>query len=250
MNVLSIDWDFFINANYSERYFIFPDSGNELLNKELQAYVWSKSYTHKTLNAYNFIPDANLLKKLKALIDIGISKSTKILIADKHENIYDFIEENYKEHKAKTSDSEPIYIANIDYHHDVFDVGETLNSGNWFRRIMEKYSNEGIFTWVAKRDSADYIHDAMLPDLSIQYEDFSGISGKSWDAIFICRSSMWSPPHLDDDFTKFFSYLVDDYEAKTIENVFKSRYDRNFIKLVDSIKNAEQEFWKEIGKGK
>lgn len=47
-----------------------------------------------------------------------------------------------------------------------------------------------------------------------------------WDMLFVCRSDMWSLPHLDNEFTKIFKPLMDDKSGQVQKGVWDSRYDR------------------------
>ena len=63
-------------------------------------------------------------------------------------------------------------------------------------------------------------------------------SGIDWDFIFICKSPVWSPPHLDVD---FFGTVME-FEDAGIGVVFENgmsgiRYTDKFCEVVDSIRD-------------
>lgn len=62
MRVLSLDWDYFIDATADERFALFPDGGNENMPYGLQNIIWNGRYmSHNN-------------PELKQLKDIGIKQ--------------------------------------------------------------------------------------------------------------------------------------------------------------------------------
>ena len=91
-------------------------------------------------------------------------------------------------------------ITNIDMHHDMFNDNEELDCGNWVSHIKKTIPESNI-KWIANPISLEAYG---LDKLPIEY-DFESIKNKKFDLIFICRSDIWSPPHLD----KYFNMIVE-----------------------------------------
>ena len=210
LRVLSVDWDYFIEATMEQRWLMFPDGGNEKLPPALSDTIWAARYAeHDELTKINL--DKSGYNTLKKIIKKLCNSQTKVFIADSHLRIYDFIKDNYKD--------DLLYINNIDFHHDYYysqDGVMELNCGNWVNAIIDKDNvyNDWVnpvnvsYSWVCREDSdlsgrleknPQFGGYFMIEDLLKDTED-----QEPYDLLFICRSSMWSPPHLD----KYFFDLI------------------------------------------
>lgn len=148
-NILSIDWDFYADANEWQRGMLFPDGGNESLSSYLSDFIWSSRYVGNTeLQGIKVKKDA--LMETKRLFR-NINAGARVLAVESHLHLYHFIK----------SFNEPVNVYNIDFHHDVFDNGGKdsngnleLNCGNWLRLAFD----EGLInsaTWIRQDDSID-----------------------------------------------------------------------------------------------
>lgn len=223
MRVLSIDWDYFISANMSERAVLFPDGGAEEVSEYVQDMIWMGRYVDPRLEKIGVEKQA--ISDIKRILRKADRGRTKYMIADSHKHIYDFILDN------KHSWDDNILVANIDFHHDVYGKGSTeLHCGNWMIHLMNKYGSKGIYRWIARKDS-DFIS---YPRLNTVVENFSSIEGDEFDLVYICRSGMWSPPHLDEEFKKAFKWIADKKPTTVQQGIFESRYSKEFRKAVKS----------------
>ena len=215
MNILSIDWDYFINATASERFSLFPDGGNENLEMGVLAFVWVSRYADAILSAEfsgkgRVISDIGVLDTeldaLYSILGVHCSSGVDMAVSESHKDIVRFIDEFYER------DGEPVNVFNIDFHHDSYDHnGKDIDCGNWVRRLKDAGKINAV-TWVRRDDSED--GDAMevfetlysIADL----HDSRLIQEDGIDAIFVCRSGAWSPLHLDDAFVK----MLDSIQAE------------------------------------
>lgn len=164
-----------------------------------------------------------------------------------------------------------VKIVNFDFHSDMYDHGvEYINCGNWFYHIitqigkfnpvpyvgagqqtdalLDNYANDYI--WVHSPDSdtsehavpnsirpyvemycaPEYIED-MDPSIYKRLKD-------DYDIIFICKSSVWSPPHLDKYFIQFVWSMLN--SAQSIDNdTLINRMDRLSCQIQSAIKLRE-----------
>lgn len=183
MNILSIDWDFFMDVSDMERTMYFPDGGNEGIGLGVSTMVWLTRYL------YNSLEDIGVVKEYETLLEkLSEYGPVKVIITDSHKWMATMCE-----------DIEQINIWNIDFHHDAFGDGP-LNCGNWVNVL--KREKDVTVKWIGREDSL---------------EDRDGLTERcSWeelpeevDWIYLCRSSVWSPPHLDGLFCRLAEEVED-----------------------------------------
>lgn len=209
LKVLSVDWDYYINATESERDSLFISSEFELSDSGMKKRAWDRQYANKpdlmsidyntlsffTLRSYlsrfvstKFYPEPQGRKIFKR-------ETPKLYAYENHGKLYTLIQEYLKNHKEKTS----IEVVNIDYHHDCFLYGgDSLNCGNWVRLLFE--NSKGMpfkYSWVRGRDSQPDINKYDMRTY-LTFDDFMRHNPDFLpEIIFFCRSDVWTPPHLD-----------------------------------------------------
>ena len=195
---LSIDWDFFIDATATQRAILFPDGGNENLHTTLRKYIWDTRYSDPKLS------DIKVSSDYKTLLNICKDFKGDCMIADSHRFAYDFIMEN-------TTPDEEFEVYNIDFHHDLYDYrtgDERVNCGNWATILREDRPNMK-YVWIKCDDSETKTIGNFEVDADIQSIDiFRSGSANKFDYLYLCRSAMWSPPHLDPEFVKVAKILM------------------------------------------
>ena len=205
MNVLSVDFDYFIDTTLKERVLLFPDSGTENWDWDTQILIWTSLYStsvsNKKLHGQKDIREIGVLNDeidiLFDLVDMYIKEDTQLLISESHKEIASLINKN-------KNSNEKINVYNIDFHDDCFSSSETeIHCGNWARILVNEKIIDNI-SWIKRHDS-EYIGSDIIHNIynSIQelYNNPRTLSA-GIDHIFICRSGMWSPPHLDDEFVR------------------------------------------------
>ena len=192
---MSIDWDYFIKATDTERCLMFPDGGNEHLPEFIQQVIWEGRYTNPKLAEIRLIED---YKKIPFLL----KKAENVCIFDSHRHIYDVIKEN-------TAPDEEFMVYNIDFHHDQFFLQtskQPVNCGNWVNKLQEIRPNMK-YTWIRRTDS-QLQGETATNNTNIDNNNNNNIIIESFNDLFnldfvygyFCRSGMWSPPHLDEEF--------------------------------------------------
>lgn len=196
MKILSIDWDYFIDCTSRERAILFPDGGNEYISPALQMFIWEshystpdfqRSYVGKSLEEIKVRE-----KDFNAVLKIikGFKGTVPPAVAISHRFIYPLIMEN-------SSPETSIELYNVDFHHDRYfyrdpDKGE-VNCGNWVNYVLENRPNTKYY-WIKREDSEEESLGGKVDYIPATVEDLKEID---FDAIFLCRSDCWSPPHLD-----------------------------------------------------
>jgi hypothetical protein len=209
MNILSLDWDYFVDASAVERATLFP-VGNSDPDNSMSYYVWAFRYAGAKFNAErNGTRAIETIGCLDADIDsletfVGnfCAKGTPCLVCESHTGIVRLLDNPPKENFT---------VYNVDFHHDCYGKKDELNCGNW-GRILRKSGMIDRLVWVRRADS---------DSVPVGVGRRSGVEGfirafkdVKIDAIFICRSGMWSPPHLDSAFINMVNRLCSACSAR------------------------------------
>ena len=210
-NILSIDWDYFIDISKNDKVLYFPDGGeyvSPLMNK-----IWVERYVLENKDKMEKVyieKDkvdilVNWLKKIESQL-----KNTELHIALGHQDIAGLV-------MNKVDLKDDLNIINIDDHHDNYGNKEVIdekqvNCGNWVNFLENRGYNLKI-DWIPREDSdfdKEKLNKIITPTL--EYEKFKD---KIPDYIFLCKSPGYSPPHLDVEFinllSKIFKYVKDSY---------------------------------------
>jgi len=189
VSILSIDFDYFIDASSKERDTYFPTGSDEIPEDRLKS-LWNESYMkYPNLKEIGVIDDFYYVKNLLSTWNKPKSKFYK---ADTHKyikNIIDII-----------PCDEQIKVVNIDFHHDYYHYytdGNSYNCGNWLRRLVEDRPDTKV-KWIRRIDSQIDSLEGEFP--FAHTSDIKSISNERFDYLFICKSPEWSPPHLSDKF--------------------------------------------------
>lgn len=200
VRVLSIDWDYFIGCDALTRLFKFPDGGNENLNPFLQEIVWNNRYSdeYKSSNGERSLSHIKVLdpdfKQMCA--KLRSSQWREVIVMDSHLYVYEVVERAFKS-------ADKVEVWNVDFHHDMYrglDNPEPLNCGNWVSKLHQKYRDAFIYHWVHRDDEESHNWFDLNKPVWYDRKDFGEMLEAQFDCIFICRSSVWSPPHLDAKF--------------------------------------------------
>lgn len=195
MKVLSIDFDYF-QCVTEEQLQLYPDGID--LDTELSEIVWGARYAVNgdAIRQVGIMEDE--LEKLELLLQNNGGNSP-VMIANSHVHIYDFIHDHLKS-------GERIELINVDMHHDFENGNPEPDCGNWIMHLadeQEKAGNKIAFNWIVNPVSLDMygiepndtLRELTLPSLD-------RIAEEKFDAVFLCRSDAWTPPHLDKYFTE------------------------------------------------
>lgn len=230
LNVLSVDWDYFIEADAVYRGLCFPDIPSEKYPESIQNFIWTSRYAeHPELADIGINPLACRLAK-------QVSSVPYICVCDSHKWAYPLIMRTLRERGGNR-----VNLLNIDFHHDCREDIRELDCGNWLSILMGGY--KGNYRWLGRKDSYRLGKPKQLEFLS-EYASCR-IADTPWDVLFICRSDMWSPPHLDNEFTKAFKPLTADRDGLVQQEIWNSRYDETMRTNIKQIGSVYAKFRKE-----
>lgn len=239
LRVLSIDWDYLVNATMEERLYMFPDGGNENLPTGILDYIWASRYAENPKLAEIAVDEPDM-ENLKQFILKSCNNRTRIIIADSHKHIFDSVSKAHKK-------AQPVTIINVDFHHDCYGENNSsvVDCGNWVTQLFVNKENrlnmdlsQSKYYWV-KRDDSDDLEKSYEWCHTISIDDMKSLEEFPFDLLFICRSGVWSPPHLDNEFLKLCNWcrahitsligIKDNY-------VLLNRYNKHLQGVIEQIK--------------
>lgn len=189
-NILSIDFDYFIDTDVEIRNNVFPN-GLDYAPKELIAQEWDNLY-----HSYPELKNIGVIKDFYLLVDFLKRNKDKynyklgynVFFADSHSRIKQVIDLVPLETN--------INITNVDFHHDYyhfFTGGQSYNCSNWLRRLLEERPFTAV-KWVRRSDSETVTLSGAFP--YYMTTKIKSALEKDYDYIFVCLSPEWTPPHL------------------------------------------------------
>lgn len=197
--VLSVDFDFFQNVT-AQQLSCYPDGIDRPTEQTEQ--IWNKIYENNDATHIRKVRLATTLYGKLIRILLKQNQNTPIMFANSHIHTYDFIKNNHNE-KA-------VELYNIDFHHDILNDNPSLDCGNWIKFLMQSCRIEK-FRWIARKKSVKMygFTEDEIAKMHILF-DFEQIKDMQFDAISICRSDPWTPPHLD----WYFNHLLELSKSK------------------------------------
>lgn len=200
--VLSIDWDFFINATEKERIRLFPCDDMYYDSEDIFD-EWAEMYEENEDELYDIdIKEKEynyIFHKLRELlID---NPDIKVVIADSHRHIYKHIKNMQKESVYNLN------LINIDFHHDCYS-SDKVGCESWVYRLIQEQVISNL-VWICDETSGI---DAEIIDEDFEWESSEEMEScldkiEKYSLIFICRSSIYSPPHLNARFDKMVNMI-------------------------------------------
>lgn len=231
--ILSIDWDYFINATAVQRVLLFPDGGNENISYTLQDFIWNSHYSSPAsaelrnigILAIEYNTIHNILRKFidKYLYSNVANPHREVLVTVSHRWIYDFI-------IKRTKKNEEFEVYNVDFHHDMYNLktkDQEVNCGNWVNCLFEKRHRMNYY-WVAREDSERKVLGG--EPVECKSIDLKDLENLDFDYVFICRSDCWSPPHLDTYFETLWALI---YRYMPVEIEHKVSKCRKYAPLTE-----------------
>ena len=203
INVLSIDWDYYVDTSNEIRERCFPKILNDIISEEKRIEMWRESY--KKYNIKNIgILEEKFQKTIQLIEDIekDSPKACKIT-NDSHRFVYDVIEKEIEEFH-----DENIKVYNIDHHHDMYQYRtsfDKVNCSNWAEILQEELGSKFDYNWIKRDDSEEY---SLAGKVNCKECFLDDITEKKFDVIYLCRSGAWSPPHLDNKYNELKKCLL------------------------------------------
>lgn len=242
MKILSIDFDYFQNVAQEVAQNCYPDGIDH--PTELSEIIWASHYAcdGDKLNAIDILQDE--LETLERIL-MNQSSDIPVMVAGSHKHIYDFIYDHFQGGKMK--------LVNADMHHDLINDNPQLDCGNWLGKVIENQdfkAKDGDVKWIVNPISLSTygIEDLfgeggsfnkMIANSFKEYED------EQFDLVFLCRSDIWTPPHLDKYFTELCNIIQDTFDSVIMEKgIDKPRV--QYLKYAEQFAESRRTF--HIGK--
>ena len=230
INILSIDFDYFQIVDADTLQTCYPDGKD--LSTELSEVVWASHYTDGayTKKIMSVKINEGKIKEMKSIM-AKCPSNIPVLATNSHVGIYDFIT-----NLAKSANTPRVNLVNVDMHHDMFNDNYELDCGNWIKFISEDFDTN--VTWIANPVSKEcygLTHNAFN---SIE-SDFGAIKPSEINAIFLCRSDTWTPPHLDKYFDDLLKYMQSHFhKMKMTTDIMKPREVKNLTDCIKTFKKT------------
>lgn len=240
MNILSIDFDYFQRVTKSQLK-LYPDGID--LDTKTSISEWEYCYAKDSLDRNELSAVRINNSELRMLRKILFKQDTSIpvMIANSHKHIYNFVCSN-------VADNRPLDIVNVDMHHDMINHNDELDCGNWVTYLGNKRKAAGEkmgFKWIANPISLDvygFTNEEIQNEMkNIVKNSLSAIKDEQFDAIFFCRSDMWTPPHLDKHFTKLCDAMMSYFNNVAMEsNIDEPRFDFKHISNTEALRTLKK----------
>lgn len=211
MNILSIDFDYFQKVT-KEQLAFYPDGIDN--STALSEAVWGSNYASygKEIRKVDIMQEE---LDLAEVILLNQDCDIPVMITNSHIHIYDFINEHLLT-------DEKLNICNVDMHHDIMNENDNLDCGNWIGYLINERAEQGQKThleWIHNPVSLSVfgIEEEMKQFGNKVFSSLKSISDKRFDAVFLCRSDTWTPPHLDKYFTELCNVIKSSFCSVKIE---------------------------------
>jgi hypothetical protein len=181
VNILSIDWDWFVDTDVVTRVNEFPDCPSENYPEEIMNIIWSGYY-----NKMGWEEKVGIKRKELEFVKSIVDSCKLVEIQESHVHILEFIARNF---------SNGVNVWNVDFHHDAYGTeNDTYDCSSW-ATFGKRNGIINKLVWVGDRNGSE-----LLPNPKVRMSktiNVGVLSGVKFDGIYICKSSPWSPPHLD-----------------------------------------------------
>jgi len=188
---LSIDFDFFSFEN--PEWDLGHSENAAIMSSPI---LWTARYLHIDLQKECDIgskadfPPTDIINRLDEK-GIRIPKNTNLAVADSHKHVYKYF-------NSMRNDID--LILNLDAHHDSWPIPtgfkvEEVDCGNWVTAL----GIENLWVYPTWKDPK-VMPEPISVNHSYAWKDFNFVDNNIVMGVFLCRSSAWVPPHLDEEF--------------------------------------------------
>ena len=165
LNVLSLDWDYFIDASLAQMSMLFPDMQTESINGDIQNIIWAAHYGNELsgkelLGIKARLSELRIVKLLARSTSIENEDAYGFMAAVSHSDIYNYIlgEIAAINSNPELENIDSVEIVNVDFHHDCYHFSssvankhdapnKTVNCGNWVWHLANTIPLTK-YTWV------------------------------------------------------------------------------------------------------
>lgn len=185
---LSVDFDYFPACGSRQRGALFPRCGEED-EQILVLDAWREAYARHP----DELPAVGVIPAYYRFLGLFADCRAEAAAAESHAEIVPFVLD-------RTKHGEVFELRNVDFHHDRYCLrapGRRYSCANWAQEMQ--LDRPGMrYLWTAREDS----ETALLGGGGVQpaADALEEVLAQAYDFIFLCRSGIWSPPHLDGHF--------------------------------------------------
>jgi len=235
LNILSIDFDYFQKVD-PETLYCYPDGHD--FGAEMSMMIWAGHYAnkHESEKILKVEVDTDKIEKIKRIIKKACPVDSPVMICNSHKHAYQFIKQVYSDNGRRGR----VHVYNVDMHHDLFNNNLNVDCGNWVSHILKDIPKSTI-TWIANPISRQ-MYGLDESRFSMVSEDLSTLDGIQFDALFICRSDIWTPPHLDSYFRDLANavadHMISDFRVDNVWIEDEAVFERDCTPMIDELKHV------------
>lgn len=193
LKILSIDYDYFIDATEDQIRSCFPDPID--VHPTISTNIWNLHYLTQGDEIKSIGLRSSEYRKLMSKLQSDITAGL-CTFSYTHEDILQGIE-----YLAQYRKFDKVIVNHIDSHPDTGKITcGGLHCGNWVT-YLKSMIKEVEVNWISNEIvyEMQIINTKLLSSIKFGIDDLTPIL--HYDLIFLCRSDQWVPPHLDQQFT-------------------------------------------------
>lgn len=212
MKILSVDFDFFQNVSL-ELMKIYPPGID--VPASYSESIWARRYARQEEDVMSIGILEQQFEQMKEML-LRQDSEIPAMIAGSHVKAYGFIHEHVPENGKHL-------LVNVDMHHDMFNEDPKVDCGNWIGFLTKEYQ-EMCPLWICNPVSKEMYG---IKEKDVEHtkhklaelipETLDMIQDERFDLIFLCRSDIWLPPHLDDKFLELAELIQSHFKHVTAE---------------------------------
>lgn len=208
LKVLSLDFDFFLKFENDDSSVLseFPDGTEAFI--QYSDTIWASRIANESADKKISTVKCNEQSFSEvALFLNSCDRRIPSMAANSHVYIYDFV----AKHMSK---GQEVQVVNLDYHHDAYHTEAELNCGNWVTHLQNLCDGQFLYQWITSENGWESSENTIPRFVRESYRFKTLGEYLSWDKnyhpdlIFLCRSDVWVPPHLDGYFDMLLKFMA------------------------------------------
>jgi hypothetical protein len=179
---------------------LYPQGLPDFCPEDIVNEAWARPYAEHRDDMFSIGVAKDFVEPLSRIIN---GHKGWFLACENHASIVNAIFE------LELSDSSrpTIDLKHIDFHHDMclWGTGGGVNCSNWVNKCLRVYKERFTHFWFHRLES-DFKTlggEVDCRKIPLHIVDFDAMGEQPFDMIFVCRSGVYSPPHLDYDFIRY-----------------------------------------------
>lgn len=224
--LLSIDWDYFV---YTENglWGSYTENTRSLVDLWYKRYIQEKMRGRDIQDRYRLSPELDVFWE-KIREHFRFTGNAQVYVSDSHVLSYDTAKEN-------ACDTVILFDSHADLGYGgLSSLNFEVNCSNWLGKLLKDgLIAKAVVVYSPYTSEKPEFFGSMNRLFDIGYRGFDELDkGIGVSAVHICRSGAWTPPWLDEEFSRFVNALGLPYEVR---NCPERKWDPANISFSDQI---------------